>query len=89
MKTNIGRSPSFTIFNNPEATKIYHDLREICWWNGKKRDIAKFVAKCFNCQQVKAEHQIPGGLSQDIAIPTRILEDINIDFVVGLPRIGR
>ncbi|WMV45520.1 hypothetical protein MTR67_038905, partial [Solanum verrucosum] len=42
------------------ATKMYRDLREIYWWNGMKRDIAKFVGRCSNCQQVKAEHQGPG-----------------------------
>ncbi|WMV09170.1 hypothetical protein MTR67_002555, partial [Solanum verrucosum] len=42
------------------ATIMYRDLREIYWWNGMKRDIANFVARCSNCQQVKAEHQGPG-----------------------------
>ena len=37
-------------------TKMYHDIREIFWWEGLKKDIAEFVAKCPNCQQVKAEH---------------------------------
>lgn len=31
------------------ATKMYHDLREIYWRSGKKRDIAEFVAKCSTC----------------------------------------
>ncbi|WMV58725.1 hypothetical protein MTR67_052110 [Solanum verrucosum] len=26
----------------------YRDLREIYWWNGMKKDIAEFVAKCPN-----------------------------------------
>ncbi|XP_070002475.1 uncharacterized protein [Nicotiana sylvestris] len=38
------------------STKIYHDLEEIYWWNNMKKDEADFVAKCSNCQQVKAEH---------------------------------
>ncbi|KAH0655149.1 hypothetical protein KY290_030942 [Solanum tuberosum] len=37
---------------NLGATKMYRDLREVYWWNGMKRDIADFVAKCPNCQQV-------------------------------------
>ena len=41
---------------HPGATKMYHDLREIYWWNGMKKDIARFVSKCPNCQQVKVEH---------------------------------
>ena len=47
-----------------------------------KRDIAKFVAKCPNCRQVKAKHQIPGGLTQDIVIPTWKWKDVYMDFVV-------
>jgi len=47
---------------------MYYDLREVYWWNGMKKDIAGFVAKCPNCQQVKVEHQKLGGLSQYIRI---------------------
>ncbi|WMV09610.1 hypothetical protein MTR67_002995 [Solanum verrucosum] len=49
---------------------MYRDLREVFWWNGMKRDITDFVAKCPNCQQVKVEHQRPGGMTQEINIPT-------------------
>ncbi|KAH0706733.1 hypothetical protein KY289_011809 [Solanum tuberosum] len=42
------------------STKMYHDLREVYWWNSMKKGIAEFVVKCPNCQQVKVEHQRPG-----------------------------
>ncbi|WMV30081.1 hypothetical protein MTR67_023466, partial [Solanum verrucosum] len=74
---------------HPGATKVYRELREIYWWNEMKRDIADFVARCSNCQQVKAKHQGPGGLTQDIDTPTWKWEEINMDFVVGLPRTSR
>ena len=41
---------------HPGSTKMYCDLWEVFWWNDMKRDIADFVAKCPNCQQVKVEH---------------------------------
>ncbi|XP_070017450.1 uncharacterized protein [Nicotiana sylvestris] len=44
-------------------------LREIYWCNNMKKDVADFVAKSSNCQQVKTEHQRPGGLAQSIEIP--------------------
>ncbi|XP_019231968.1 PREDICTED: uncharacterized protein LOC109212750 [Nicotiana attenuata] len=28
---------------------MYHDIREICWWDEMKKDIAEFVAQCLNC----------------------------------------
>ncbi|KAH0719580.1 hypothetical protein KY285_015611 [Solanum tuberosum] len=71
------------------ATKMYRDLREVYWWNGMKRDIADFVAKCPNCQQVKVEHQKPGSMTQEIDIPTWKWEVINMDFITGLPRTRR
>ena len=54
---------------HPGLTKMYHDIKEIYWWHGMKKDVAEFVAQCPNCQQVKVEHQKPAGLVQEIAIP--------------------
>ncbi|KAH0672805.1 hypothetical protein KY290_025037 [Solanum tuberosum] len=74
---------------HPGSTKMYRDLRDVYWWCGMKKDIAKFVSSCHSCQQVKAEHQRPGALTQDIEIPTWKWEEINMDFVVGLPKARR
>ncbi|XP_060178236.1 uncharacterized protein LOC132608184, partial [Lycium barbarum] len=49
---------------HPGSTKMYHDLKEIYWWNDMKKNVADFVAKCPNCQQVKAEHQRPDGQAE-------------------------
>jgi len=54
-----------------------------------KKNIAEFVAQCTSCQQVKVEHQKPGGLMQTIEIPTWKWEAINMDFIMGLPRSNR
>ncbi|KAH0725795.1 hypothetical protein KY284_001660 [Solanum tuberosum] len=70
---------------HPGATKMYHDLREVFWWNGMKKDIADFVAKCPNYQKVKVEHQKPGGMTQEINIPTWKWEVINVDFITDGP----
>lgn len=48
------------------STKMYHDIKEIYWWNDMKNDIVQFIAQCPNCQQVKVEHQNLGGLLQDV-----------------------
>jgi len=52
---------------HPGSAKMYHDLKEVYWWNDMKRNIAEFVAKCLNCQQVKAERQRPGGLAHNLS----------------------
>ncbi|XP_070025304.1 uncharacterized protein [Nicotiana sylvestris] len=51
---------------HPSATKMYQDLRQHYWWRGMKKAIVAYVARCLNCQQVKYEHQRPGGLFQKI-----------------------
>ncbi|CAN6476218.1 unnamed protein product [Victoria cruziana] len=53
-------SSRFTI--HPGGTKMYRAARHHFWWPGMRKDIADFVAHCLICQQVKAEHQRPGGL---------------------------
>ena len=47
------------------------------------------MAECPFCQQVKAEHLKPGGLTLIIEVPTWEWESINMDFVVGLPKTRR
>ena len=77
----------FTI--HPGGTKMYRDLKRSFWWDGMKRDVGEYVARCFTCQQVKAEHQRPSGLLQPLEIPTWKWESISMDFVDGLPRSRR
>ena len=67
------------------ATKMYHNLKTHYWWNGMKRDVAKYIGQCLVCQQVKAEHQVPSGLLQQITIPEWKWERITMDFVTALP----
>ncbi|WMV29556.1 hypothetical protein MTR67_022941 [Solanum verrucosum] len=69
--------------------KMYRDMQEVFWWNGMKNDIVYFVAKCPNGQKVKAEHQKPRFMNQEINIPTWKWEVINMDFITGLPRTRR
>ncbi|XP_075479269.1 uncharacterized protein LOC142520154 [Primulina tabacum] len=68
------------------STKMYRDIKSNFWWNGMKRDVAEFVSRCQVCQQVKAEHQRPGGLLQPLEIPEWKWEHISMDFLVGLQK---
>lgn len=47
------------------------------------------MVRCPNCQQLTAEHQYPGGLTQDIQVPSWKWENINKDFVMGVPQTRR
>jgi hypothetical protein len=71
---------------HPGGNKMYHDLKANYWWYGMKRDVAGYVALCDTCQRVKAEHQPPTGLLQSLQVPEWKLEEMTMDFIVGLPR---
>ncbi|KAL5787294.1 hypothetical protein ACOSP7_004243 [Xanthoceras sorbifolium] len=62
-------SSSYAI--HPGSTKMYRDLKTQYWWSGMKKDVIEFVNRCMTYQQVKAEHQVPSGLLQPIAIPDK------------------
>ncbi|XP_070032286.1 uncharacterized protein [Nicotiana tomentosiformis] len=62
---------------HPGSTKMYHYVKEVYWLNDMKRDVADYVGRCPKCQQVKGEHQKPGGLTNMKAERTiQTLEDM-------------
>lgn len=65
--------------------KMYADMKNLFFWVGMKRDVVHFVAKCLECQQVKAYHHHPVGLLQPHDVLMSKWEVISMDFVVGLP----
>nr|GEW70301.1 putative reverse transcriptase domain-containing protein [Tanacetum cinerariifolium] len=70
----------------PGANKMYHDLRDVYWWPGMKKDIAIYVSKCLTCSKVKAKHQRPSGLLQKPEILEWKWKGIAMDFITKLPR---
>ncbi|KAD4982100.1 hypothetical protein E3N88_18771 [Mikania micrantha] len=65
---------------------MYKNLKENYWWIGMKKDIAAYVARCLTCSQVKAEHQKPSGMLQQLELPVWKWEMITMDFITKLPR---
>ena len=53
---------------HPDSTKMYHNIKDLYWWNEMKRDVAEFFFKCLMCQQVKAKHQEPSRKLQPLSI---------------------
>ena len=46
----------------------------------------EYLARCQDCQQVKAEHQHPTSLLQPLPVPEWKWETISLDFIIGLPK---
>ncbi|GJZ25119.1 putative reverse transcriptase domain-containing protein [Tanacetum coccineum] len=74
---------------HPGADKMYYDLRDRYWWPGMKKDIAEYVSKCLTCLKVKAEHQRPSGLLQQLKIPVWKWKGIAMDFDYKMERLAR
>lgn len=53
---------------HPGGPKMYSDLKEIFWWRNMKQSIGQFMERCLMCQQVKAEHQQPSRLLNQLEI---------------------
>ena len=51
-----------------------------------KNEVADYVAHCLTCQQVKIEHQRPGGPLQSLEIPQKKWKKVTMDFVTGLSK---
>jgi len=62
------------------SNKMYRDLKRYYHWVGMKKE----VAKCPTCQLVKAEHQVPSGLLQNLPIQEWKWDHKTMDFVTGL-----
>ncbi|KAI3819455.1 hypothetical protein L1987_13291 [Smallanthus sonchifolius] len=74
---------------HPGSDKMYKNLKANYWWIGMKKHIAIYVAKCLTCSQVKAEHQKPSCLLQQLKIPVWKWEMITMDFITKPPRTSR
>nr|GEW66347.1 putative reverse transcriptase domain-containing protein [Tanacetum cinerariifolium] len=66
--------------NNVEAENLGRLIKQIFEIHPDGR------SKCLTCAKVKAEHQKPSGLLQQLEIPIWKWEIITMDFIVGLPR---
>eukprot|EP00253_Pinus_taeda_P011178 PITA_11178 len=71
---------------HPGYQKMITAIRKEYFWPGMKKDIAEYLARCLECQQIKAEHQHPAGLLQPLPIPEWKWEIISMDFIAGLPK---
>ncbi|XP_056843094.1 uncharacterized protein LOC130495672, partial [Raphanus sativus] len=86
LKEEIMRQAHKSKFSvHPGLNKMYRDMKRYYHWVRMKADVAEWVAKCPTCQLVKAEHQVPSGLLQNLPIPEWKWDHITMDFVTGFP----
>ena len=71
---------------HPGYQKTLTMLRKEYFWPNMKTEVADYIARCLECQQVKTEHQHPAGLLQPLPIPSWKWEVISLDFITRLPK---
>jgi hypothetical protein len=54
---------------HPSYQKTIAAVKGQYYWPGMKKEVADFIAKCLECQKVKAEHRHPTGLLLPLPIP--------------------
>ena len=74
---------------HPGYQKMLTAIRKVYFWPTMRKNIAEYLNKCLECQQVKVEHRHPAGLLQPIPVPEWKWEVISLDFITGLPRTTR
>ncbi|GJU41508.1 reverse transcriptase domain-containing protein [Tanacetum coccineum] len=80
------RADGTLCLNGRSSDKMYQDMKKLYWWPRMKADIATYVSKCLTCAKVKAEHQRPSGLLVQPKIPEWKWDNINMYFVIKLPK---
>lgn len=70
------------------AFRTYKRLASNLYWPGMMKSVIQFVASCEVCQRNKYETKSPAGLISPLPLPSRVWEDISLDFISGLPRSG-
>jgi hypothetical protein len=74
---------------HPRYQKTMAAVKGHYFWSGLKKEIAKYITKCMECQKVKAEHRHPAGLLQPLPIPEWKWGVVTMDFITGLPRTSK
>ena len=70
--------------SHPGYQKTIATARKQYFWLGIKKDMVEYISRCMKFQQVKVEHQHPGGLLQPFPVPEWKWEVISMDFITGL-----
>jgi hypothetical protein len=73
----------------PGYQKSIAAVKSQYYWPGIKKEVADFIARCLECQKVKAEHRHPTGFLQPLPIPEWKWEVVTTNFITKLPRTNK
>jgi hypothetical protein len=59
-------------------------VRSQYYWADMKKEVVDFIARCLECQKVKAEHRHSTSLLQQLPIPKLKWEVVTMDFITKL-----
>jgi hypothetical protein len=74
---------------HPGYQKTVTTVKSQYFLPGMKREIAEYIARCMECQKFKKEHRHRAGLLQPLPIPEWKWEVVTVNFIMGLPKIGK
>ena len=56
------------------------------WWPGIKKNVKKYIQRCFKYQQNKVQHMKKAGELHPLTIPEGLQKEISIDIIGPLPK---
>eukprot|EP00253_Pinus_taeda_P001790 PITA_01790 len=74
------------LMGHPGSHKLITTLRKEFFWPVMKKEVEEYLARCLECQQVKAENHHPTGLLHPLPVPKWKWETISIEFITRLPK---
>ena len=71
---------------HPRYKKMITILGKDYFWPNMKNEVAEYIARFIECQQVKDEHLHPTSLLQPLPITYWKWKVISLGFITGLPK---
>jgi hypothetical protein len=68
--------------------KTLHRLKTSFYNTHLRQRVREFIKSCAVCQRNKTEHIYPAGLVQPLQVLDQVWNDIAMDFIEGVPKVG-